>query len=1007
MRARRAVLGVIGLCLLLSGDAWSQQVPSTPTSLDMIRLEPCGGEPVSLVLDTMKTVAERQSYLVYTRIDMNGATPTYRLTNLRDDLGYGFGMWGQASHGFQSGVDPHSLNEWGFAVELWPTQLEAQTAYANYINNATFEWGDFFIVEMQNGSWHVFALCVTPKFLRRYFRDWQTLVYDVTCSSLMYAHGWHDSSTARARYARVRLGYQGVCYDAGVPCNAFDDENNLFKNMDGSLGNGHLNVFQAMSRMCSGSLLRVYSGDNQFTFLSPTVDRGLSTMPQSINSRTTARLVFPVDMDRSINPYNYVLGTPAIRAYNPRWVSSRELQITLVGRRQDWGWYGVKAYNHFASPVFYGARSDSGYIPMDGDGTWFNRDDLWENVYSNYVDVDPAASVVGYTVTREGANVVVRWKATQEAATEKYIVSYATDFNGSFETVSEVQPGAGTYTVTVPGGADGVYRLVELEKNGALREVEAGTVSPALADLKDGSVQLSPGDIVRADSLVGVASEQLASTRTESVWAGDQYRIFTVRRFQRPAEWLRDFWNIVGLPTEVIYLEDLGGPLGIQSYSDAHPEMTAALLAGDASETSDPYGTPVFTHPSSWDTLGFSGQPAAQLQPDLNIIPMFYRFSPDSVDLAMPYWRRYAGSVLPYFDRNRNGKPDDGIRFGVAPVSDTTEFWGFAFKTVNAYFQPTGRRRVDLWGYFRGGTPDEWQYALALLDSLAGRLPSTLDISRLTDSFLHVMTTQQRQSEPVAAFNAGPLLIVTGSVYDDMYGLGKFFQADQGTRPSLLNPNPAGVTAIWRGCGGTAYNLTEDPELGVPQMDPLLFSPDRGAFQIWGPNVGSDARGNFLIIDRAAAILFGDPWDPPPVRPFGDIANEALCSVVNDHPELADLAWQWNLLGDPNLAIKPPGPPVVGVDSRNLQPSLSVYPNPGRRLSVQFTLARSDHVRIEVYDVQGRKVSTLVNGYVNSGSQSVAWTGETDDGRSLASGLYVLRLRSGQLNADRKLIWLR
>lgn len=970
----------------------------------MVRVEPCGGEPVSLVLDTMKTVAERQSYLIYTRIDMNGSSPTYRLTNLRDDLNYGFGLWGQASHGHFNDFDPYSLNEWGFAVELWPTSAQAVQAGLDYYNNGIFQLGDFFIVEQQNQSWHNYALCVTPRFVRRYFYDWQTLVYDVTCSSLMYAHAWHD--TTRNRSARVRLGYQGVCIDQGVPCNAREDENNVFKNMDGTLNNGHLSVYQAMSHMCSGSLLRVYSGDNQHTYLSPSIDEGLSYLPTTINNRTTAKLVFPVDMDRSIDPYGYVLGTPAVRAYNPRWVNPRELQVTLVGRRQDRGAIVVRAYDPFANPVLFAARSDSGLIPMDGDGKWFNRDSLRVGVFSNYVDVDPAAAITRFTVVRSGSGVVVRWTATQEAATQHYTLSYAPTMSGDFSQISEIQPGAGTYSVTVPNGADGIYRLSELCVDGEVRDLESEPVSASAPELSDGKTTVTAADFAHADSLMARATKEMQQDGFASMYEGDKQVIFTERVYQQEAEWHRDFWNMVGLTTEIQYVEDLGGPIGIQTYSDNHPEMNSALIALPASELLDPYGNQILQNPGMWNTLGWGPQPQLTLQPHLERAPLFYRTSPDSMVMAMPFWRPYYGSILPYFDRNRNGRHDDGIRFGVAPVRDAADFWGFNFKTANAYYQYNPSRTVDLWGYFRGGTNSEWNYALALLDSTQNDIPPTFDAHWLIDSYLHVMTTQARQTEPIAALNNNPLMVVAKSLFDERYSIGKFFQADQGTRPAQLASNPPRSTFIIRGCGGTAYNLTDDPAIGVPQCNALLFSPNNGAYLMVGPNMGSDSRGNHRIIHHIMTRLLGNPWDPQ-WRPYGDVHNEALCAAMDEDTTLTELAWQWaTILGNPNLMVKIPYPPVVGVGEQHLAPSLAAYPNPSRNLTVRFTLARPDDVRLEIYDVQGRRVSTLASGHHEAGQRTINWRGKDDRGVSLSSGLYLVRMRSSQLNTERKVIWL-
>ena len=57
---------------------------------------------------------------------------------------------------------------------------------------------------------------------------------------------------------------------------------------------------------------------------------------------------------------------------------------------------------------------------------------------------------------------------------------------------------------------------------------------------------------------------------------------------------------------------------------------------------------------------------------------------------------------------------------------------------------------------------------------------------------------------------------------------------------------------------------------------------------------------------------------------------------------------------------------------------------PGR---VTFGLARSGPVRVEVFDVGGRRVSVLADGVLEAGPQHLAW--ETG---SLRAGLYIVRL---------------
>jgi len=68
-------------------------------------------------------------------------------------------------------------------------------------------------------------------------------------------------------------------------------------------------------------------------------------------------------------------------------------------------------------------------------------------------------------------------------------------------------------------------------------------------------------------------------------------------------------------------------------------------------------------------------------------------------------------------------------------------------------------------------------------------------------------------------------------------------------------------------------------------------------------------------------------------------------------------------------------------------------PNPfNPRTTVSFRLATTTHVRLEIHDVHGRLVKTLLNDTQNAGQHEVVWNGDDDRGRSVASGTYYLRL---------------
>lgn|GEM_PF-1752920 len=84
------------------------------------------------------------------------------------------------------------------------------------------------------------------------------------------------------------------------------------------------------------------------------------------------------------------------------------------------------------------------------------------------------------------------------------------------------------------------------------------------------------------------------------------------------------------------------------------------------------------------------------------------------------------------------------------------------------------------------------------------------------------------------------------------------------------------------------------------------------------------------------------------------------------------------------------------------------YPNPfNRGTIIEFSVAARSHLRLQIYDLLGRQVCTLVDGIYTVGRHRVEWDGSDADGNVVASGLYFYRLSSDKIAAAGKMLLLK
>jgi 5'-nucleotidase / UDP-sugar diphosphatase len=84
------------------------------------------------------------------------------------------------------------------------------------------------------------------------------------------------------------------------------------------------------------------------------------------------------------------------------------------------------------------------------------------------------------------------------------------------------------------------------------------------------------------------------------------------------------------------------------------------------------------------------------------------------------------------------------------------------------------------------------------------------------------------------------------------------------------------------------------------------------------------------------------------------------------------------------------------------------YPNPfNPSTNIEFTLPVSSVVTLEVFNIMGQRVRTLVNEPLQAGVHQVVWNSCGDDGQRVASGVYFYRIQADQLASTRKMVLLK
>jgi hypothetical protein len=198
--------------------------------------------------------------------------------------------------------------------------------------------------------------------------------------------------------------------------------------------------------------------------------------------------------------------------------------------------------------------------------------------------------------------------------------------------------------------------------------------------------------------------------------------------------------------------------------------------------------------------------------------------------------------------------------------------------------------------------------------------------------------------------------------------------------------------------GNYIYLAGED--LYAIDISNLLSPVYLGTWPTPGRAVDLCAAGNYLFV--------ADFYSGVPVFDISDPANPILTEsfetpgVATDIESYGGYIYVADYYSMIVLGYEPLG---VGGDEPLPGDAISLrnYPNPfNARTTISFTLPENSHVRIDLYDLLGRRVDTAIDEHLAAGHHSLVW-----DANRFDSGIYFYRIKAGTFTESQKMTLLK
>jgi len=201
-------------------------------------------------------------------------------------------------------------------------------------------------------------------------------------------------------------------------------------------------------------------------------------------------------------------------------------------------------------------------------------------------------------------------------------------------------------------------------------------------------------------------------------------------------------------------------------------------------------------------------------------------------------------------------------------------------------------------------------------------------------------------------------------------------------------------------------SMLRDPDILVSISSAGVYRPQIGAPYNWGLEFqGNLFYGEYYTGDLMRLVNVKGVWMPADSLPGQPAGGKFATGLISSVEYLVGPDGSFYYLSQYDSTLFGPDGTIQRIRSLGPPPALAVddatigriyftgSPNPfagGTQLA--FRLPQATRVRLDVFDLQGRRVRQLIDGQGIAGENRLAWDGRDNAGRAILPGVYLARL---------------